>query len=163
MILWGVLSLARLQDRAALVHLAASSALGCAGGIIHESLGHPFPWRVYRTRLAATLMRGVAVSHPRSSRFFCYLPHRFVYRTGRPTTIQPRAAGGESHPKTPRRSRRGDARVRQSRLHGAFFYPVGGSQHELPGIPLPGAPKQRAALVHLAASLGAGLRRRGQA
>jgi hypothetical protein len=102
-------SLARLQDRAALVHLAASSALGCAGGIIHESLGHPFPWRVYRTRLAATLMRGVAVSHPRSSRFFCYLPHRFVYRTGRPTTIQPRAAGGESHPKTPRRSRGGNA------------------------------------------------------
>jgi hypothetical protein len=83
MILWGALSLARLQDRAALVHLAASSALGCAGGIIHEPPGHPSTWRVHMTRLAATLTRGVAVSHLCSSRFFCFFapPVYVSYRT----------------------------------------------------------------------------------
>jgi len=82
MSLQGILSRARLQDRA-------------------ES-----------PRLAATLTRGVAAGHLCSSR--------------RLDSPKPSAQG--------------------------IFYPVGWSWHELPGYPLPRAPKQRAAPLHLAAS-----------
>ena len=119
------------------------SALGCAGGSGHEPPGYPLPG---------------ASAGPRRVSAPGHHPHE--RGRGRPPLQQPCCGrlGRQVAPTAPRRSR-GWGRLDSSRAVCTelfCFYPVGGSWHELPGYPLPGAPKQRAAPAHLAASRALG-------